>query len=221
MTTFIFLRHAVSTANEAGMLAGRIPGVVLSKKGEKQANSLVSILNSLQIDKVLVSPQERCLQTIKPWLTHVGKRANTDPAFQEMDYGDWSGSKLKDLSKSKDWKEIQKAPSTFKFPNGESFLTAQRRMQRGLNSLSEKYPKGNILIVSHGDIIKMAVASTLDLELDKFQRIIVDPASITITVWQGKQKSLISLNSTPRKRLDKKKSKDLSSRRLLGGGSGE
>lgn len=221
MTTFIFLRHAVSTANEAGLLAGRIPGVVLSKKGEKQANSLASILNSLQIDKVLVSPQERCLQTIKPWLTDVRKRANTDPAFQEMDYGDWSGRKLKDLSKSKEWKQIQKSPSTFKFPNGESFLAAQRRVQRSLNSLSKKYPKSNILIVSHGDIIKMAVASTLNLELDKFQRIIVDPASITITVWQGKQKSLISLNSTPRKGLEQRKSKDLSSRRLLGGGSGE
>jgi probable phosphoglycerate mutase len=128
---------------------------------------------------------------------------------------------LQDLSKSKEWKQIQKSPSTFKFPNGESFLAAQRRVQRSLNSLSKKYPKSNILIVSHGDIIKMAVASTLNLELDKFQRIIVDPASITITVWQGKQKSLISLNSTPRKGLEKRKSKDLSSRRLLGGGSGE
>jgi len=220
MTTFIFLRHAVSTANEAGLLAGRIPGIELSTKGEKQAKLLVHILNSLQIDKVLVSPQERCLQTIKPWLTQAHRRAVKEGAFQEMDYGIWSGGKLKELSEKKEWKQIQKAPSSFKFPNGESFLTAQRRVQRELNSLSEKYPKSNILIVSHGDIIKMAVALTLDLEIDKFQTIIVDPASITTVVWQGNQRFLVSLNSTP-KRGVKISPKNFLNRRVLGGGSGE
>ncbi|MEY3149296.1 MAG: hypothetical protein RL029_570 [Actinomycetota bacterium] len=220
MTTFIFLRHAVSTANEAGLLAGRIPGIELSTKGEKQAKSLVHILNSLHIDKVLVSPQDRCLQTIKPWLTQTRRRAVKEGAFQEMDYGVWSGCKLKDLSKTKEWKQIQKSPSTFKFPDGESFLAAQRRVQKGLSLISEKYPKRNILIVSHGDIIKMAVASTLDLEIDKFQRIIVDPASLTTLVWQGNQRSVVSLNSTL-KRDVKEKPKSLANRRVLGGGSGE
>ena len=221
MTTFIFLRHAASTSNESGLLAGRMPGVFLSRKGEKQAIALVTKLNSLQIDKVLVSPQERCLQTIKPWLQHVRKRASEDVAFQEMNYGEWSGAKLIKLSKSREWRQIQKAPSTFTFPNGESFLSAQRRVKRRLNSLSKKYPKSNILIVSHGDIIKLAVACTLKMDLDEFQRIVVDPASITITVWQGKQRSLISLNLGLGKDSPQRKLGNLSRRRVLGGGSGE
>lgn len=220
MTTFIFLRHAVSTANEAGLLAGRIPGIELSTKGEKQAKSLVHILNSLHIDKVLVSPQDRCLQTIKPWLTQARRRAVKEDAFQEMDYGDWSGGNLKVLSKTKEWKRIQKSPSTFKFPDGESFLTAQRRVQKGLSLISEKYPKSNILIVSHGDIIKMAVASTLDLEIDKFQKIIIDPASLTTLVWTRDQRSVVSSNSTLKREM-KGKPKSLTNRRVLGGGSGE
>ncbi len=221
MTTFIFLRHAASTSNESGLLAGRMPGVFLSKKGEKQAIALVTKLNSLQIDKVLVSPQERCLQTIKPWLQHVRKRASEDVAFQEMNYGEWSGAKLNKLSKSREWRQIQKAPSTFTFPNGESFLSAQRRVKRRLNLLSKKYPKSNILIVSHGDIIKLAVACTLKMDLDEFQRIVVDPASITITAWQGKQRSLISLNLGLGKDSPQRKLGNLSRRRVLGGGSGE
>ena len=221
MTTFIFLRHAVSTANEAGLLAGRAPGVFLSKKGELQANSLVSELKSLQIDKVLVSPQERCLQTITPWLKHAGKKVRVEPAFQEMNYGDWTGSKLKSLSKFKEWKQIQKSPSTFQFPNGESFTAAQSRVQRGLTALAKKHPTSNILIVSHGDIIKLAVASTLNLDLDEFQRIVIDPASMTTIVWQGRQKSLLALNSGSRKGKAQRKSKHLATRRVLGGGSGE
>jgi len=94
-------------------------------------------------------------------------------------------------------------------------------VQRRLNSLSKKYPKGNILIVSHGDIIKLAVACTLKMDLDEFQRIIVDPASLTITTWQGKQRSLISLNLGLGKGLPQRKMGNLSRRRVLGGGSGE
>ncbi|MBU3691930.1 MAG: hypothetical protein FGM47_00210 [Candidatus Nanopelagicaceae bacterium] len=221
MTTFIFMRHAVSTANEAGLLAGRMPGVILSKKGEKQALAIVSKLNSLYIDKILVSPQERCLQSVKPWLGHARKRASVDVAFQEMNYGSWTGGKLNILSKSKDWSRIQKAPSTFTFPNGESFLAAQRRVQRRLNSLSRQFPKSSILIVTHGDIIKLAVASTLNMDLDEFQRIVVDPASITTAVWQGGQKSLISLNVSHRSGAPRKRIGNLSRRRVLGGGSGE
>lgn len=221
MTTFIFLRHATSSANESGLLAGRTPGVLLSKKGEKQAEGLIPHLNSLKIDKVLVSPQERCLQTIKPWLRHVRKRAIVEVAFQEMNYGSWSGAKLKELSKSKEWRQIQKSPSTFTFPNGESFLAAQRRVQNRLNLLSKKYPKSCILIVSHGDIIKLAIASTLNMDLDDFQKLVVDPASITTAVWHGKQKSLISLNLGERGGAPQKKIGNLSKRRVLGGGSGE
>lgn len=221
MTTFIFLRHAVSSANEAGILAGRLPGVELSNKGKKQAASLIAELNELQIKRVLISPQTRCLQTIQPWLAETHKRVIIEPAFQEMDYGLWAGLRLVELAKRKEWKQIQKSPASFRFPQGESFQAAKRRVERRLTWLSNKYPKDRILIVSHGDIIKMAVASTLNLDLDEFQRIVIDPASITTVAWEGRSRSLLSLNKSKRLSMTRSSNRSLSRRRVLGGGSGE
>lgn len=221
MTTFVLLRHAVSSANESGVLAGRMLGVELSTKGKKQAKRLVAQLDSLNINRVLISPQQRCQQTIQPWLEKSRKRPIVEEAFQEMNYGEWTGKKLAELSKRKEWMQIQSSPTSFRFPKGESFMGAQRRIERKLISLSRKHPKDTILIVSHGDIIKMAVASTLNLRLDEFQRIVIDPASITTVVWQGKSRTLMSLNSVQRMSAVGKSRRGLSKRRVLGGGSGE
>lgn len=224
MTTFIFLRHAVSQANEAGILAGRLPGIDLSKKGNQQAIEIAKYLSALEIDRVIISPLDRCLQSVAPYLKTKQIKAHKDKSFIEMDYGVWSGLKLSDLSSKKDWKKVQKHPSTFKFPKGESFATAQRRVEKGLLALTKSHAKKTVLIVSHGDIIKMAAAKTLNVPLDDFQRIVIDPASITILSWEGKQRTVIALNQKIVKARRGKKdqsSANLKQRRVLGGGKGE
>jgi probable phosphomutase (TIGR03848 family) len=224
VTTFLFLRHGISDANEKGVLAGRLPDINLSTKGREQARQLVKHIEDLQVHRILVSPLDRCLQTVEPYLASSGKRFYFEKSFIEMNYGDWSGQKLKELSKTKDWKKVQSKPSEFVFPNGESFRNAQRRVLQQMNALAEKNPKKNILIVSHGDIIKLAICASLSMKLDDFQRIVVDPASITAINWEDNSKTLLYANRTPtksRKKSRDSKSKNLKQRRVLGGGRGE
>jgi probable phosphoglycerate mutase len=113
-------------------------------------------------------------------------------AFLEMDYGSWSGKKLALLSRKSLWKSIQAAPSTVRFPDGESFRQMRRRVDLAILDL--KNQKGPILIITHGDIIKMAVASLLDMPIDKFQSFVVEPASLTIFSIDKTKATLLQSN---------------------------
>ena len=213
MTTVFFLRHAESTANRNGILAGRIPDISLSERGFKESKKLVKTLTDLEFDLIISSPIQRCVETLTPFLKRSGKNLTLEPGFQEMDYGNWSGKELKILSKKPEWKSVQSNPEVFRFPKGESFKEASQRVSAALERIEEQYAKKRILVATHGDIIKLAVALTLGLPINKFQKLIVDPASISTIDLEHKK--VIALNQKARKQW----SLDLNVRSLIGGGT--
>ena len=223
MTTVILLRHAHSVANEKGILAGRASGVSLSTKGKEQAELLTSRLGNARFKDIRISPLERCLATLEPWLqsqdTSVRKKILFDPNVSEVDYGDWTGKKLLALSLRKEWRVVQNTPSEMKFPKGEGLLQMQQRAEKALRQSIKKTGTGVSLIVSHGDVIKSLIATALDLHLDKFQKIVIDPASISVLDFSKGSFRLLHLNdlTTNFEYLSQKKR---SSKTLLGGGSG-
>ena len=178
MPIVYLLRHAQSVANTKGILAGQDDSVELSKEGFKQSKELASYLKTLKISQVYCSPLTRCIQTITPFMKVNPKiDFKIEPDLIEMNYGDWSGKKLRTLSKDKRWKNVQKKPSSFTFPQGESFKQMRRRVDGLLKDLSME--KGPMLLVTHGDIIKMILAASLGLPIDKFQSFVAEPASIS------------------------------------------
>lgn len=223
MTTVILLRHAHSVANEKGILAGRASGVSLSTKGKEQAELLTSRLGNARFKDIRISPLERCLATLEPWLqsqdTSVRKKILFDPNVSEVDYGDWTGKKLLALSLRKEWRVVQNTPSEMKFPKGEGLLQMQQRAEKALRQSIKKTGTGVSLIVSHGDVIKSLIATALDLHLDKFQKIVIDPASISVLDFSKGSFRLLHLNdlTTNFEYLSQKKR---SGKTLLGGGSG-
>lgn len=223
MTTVILLRHAHSVANEKGILAGRASGVSLSTKGKEQAELLTSRLGNARFKDIRISPLERCLATLEPWLQSqdmsVRKKILFDPNVSEVDYGDWTGKKLLALSLRKEWRVVQNTPSEMKFPKGEGLLQMQQRAEKALRQSIKKTGTGVSLIVSHGDVIKSLIATALDLHLDKFQKIVIDPASISVLDFSKGSFRLLHLNdlTTNFEYLSQKKR---SGKTLLGGGSG-
>ena len=179
MPIIYLLRHAQSVANTKGILAGQDDSVDLSKVGFKQAESLVSYLSAIKFSKVYSSPLTRCIQTIAPFME---KNSKIDFQIEnkviEMNYGKWSGRKLAVLSRDSKWKSVQNNPAGFTFPQGESFKSMRRRIDLALTNLKKE--KGPILVVTHGDIIKMAITSSLGLPINRFQSFVVEPASLTI-----------------------------------------
>lgn len=221
MTTFLLLRHAHSEANERGILAGRISGIELSETGKLQSSQIAAALGNYRIDRIICSPLQRCKDTIAKTAALRKKRIFTNVAFIEMNYGSWSGRPLKDLAKEKDWKKVQKSPSTFTFPQGESFLSAAKRIERELGRLAQQHPKECILIVTHGDVIKMTLQITHGGALDKFQRFVVDTCSLSEVEWSRGSRFVVRSNVRITKAKNPQRQRGLvKNRKVLGGGSG-
>ena len=196
MARIVLLRHAHSVANEKNLLAGRTPGIALSKTGRDQALQLVNRLGAITFDEIAVSPMQRCRETIDPWLrSSDGKsRVVTDDSISEVDYGSWSGKSLASLRRKSEWKVVQDFPSQMLFPEGESLLEMQGRALSGFYRLNSVKGKGPRLLVSHGDVIKSIVAHCLGMHLDQFQRLVIEPASITIIDTDNGMSRLVRFN---------------------------
>ncbi len=222
MTTVILIRHAHSIANEKGVLAGRAPGITLSKSGKKQALELNKRLGELQPKHISISPLERCKATLQPWLIARGitqRSITVDEGFTEVDYGQWTGKKLATLALKKEWRIVQKSPSKMVFPDGEALLGVQSRAHKALLKSIKKAGNGIVIVVSHGDVIKSLIASALELELDKFQKIVIDPASISVLDYNKGNFRLLHLNDSTSNFEHLSKSKR-SGKTLVGGGAG-
>ena len=196
MARIVLLRHAHSIANEKNLLAGRTAGISLSKTGKTQALDLVGRLGSIRFDEIAISPLQRCRETIDPWLSSNNVKAHlvVDESISEVDYGSWSGKSLASLQRKAQWKVVQDFPSQMIFPDGESLLQMQQRALSGFYRLNAIKGKGPRLLVSHGDVIKSIVAHCLGMHLDQFQRLVIEPASITIIDTDSGVSRLVRFN---------------------------
>ena len=222
MTTVILIRHAHSVANEKGILAGRASGIALSQKGLVQAAQLKDRLGNLSFREIRMSPLERCEATLQPWMQsrELSRKLITfDNDLSEVDYGKWTGKKLSVLALKKEWRVVQNSPSAMIFPEGESLANAQKRAERALMKSIKRTGNGIALLVSHGDVIKSIIATTLGLDLDKFQKIVIDPASISVLDYNKNSFRLLHLNDLSSNFEFLAKSKR-NTKTLVGGGSG-
>jgi len=185
VTTLILLRHGRSSANVAGVLAGRTPGVELDDKGREQAAKVVERLAGVPIAEIVCSPMLRCEQTVAPLAKDRGLTPSIEDDLAEVDYGSWTGGALKNLSKEPLWKVVQAHPSAAVFPEGEGLAGMQARAVAAIRRhdkriAAEHGPQALWIACSHGDVIKSVLADALASHLDNFQRIMVDTCSISV-----------------------------------------
>ena len=154
----------------------------LSETGRQQAERVaVQLKERLSlIDAIFTSPLERARETAEPTARVFGLEPVVDDAFVECDFGDWTGQKLTDLSKLPEWQTVQKTPSQFRFPGGESFVEMQDRVVAGIERAAAQFPGGVVACFSHADLIKAAITHYRGVHLDEFQKAKADPASITV-----------------------------------------
>lgn len=201
MATVILQRHGRTTANASGVLAGRTPGVLLDATGEQQAAAAAERLAGVRLVQVVSSPQERCRQTVG-YLT--GRRPDLvveiDARLDECDYGQWQGRSLKDLSAEDLWSVVQRQPSAAIFPGGESIAAMQHRAVSAIRERDRAVeqsdgPGAVWLAVTHGDIIATTLADALGMHLDLYQRLHVDPASLTVIRYGADRPRVLQTNT--------------------------
>jgi probable phosphomutase (TIGR03848 family) len=186
--TVILLRHGRSTANSAGVLAGRTLGVGLDDDGVAQAQALVERLAQLPLAAVVSSPLQRCRETVAPLAQARELEVTVDDRFVEVDYGQWTGRELSKLGKEPLWKVVQSHPSAAVFPGGEGLAALQARAVAAVREWDAKLaaehgPQVLWLVCSHGDVIKAVLADALGVHLDGFQRIVANPCSVSAVTY--------------------------------------
>ncbi len=191
----LLVRHG-QTPTTGKTLPGRAKGLHLAETGVAQAEAVAQRLAPLKrVDAVYASPLERTRETAKPIGAARGVRVAIDRGLLECDFGEWTGGELKELSKLPAWTTVQRYPSGFRFPGGESFAEMQTRITGALATLVERHPGGVVVAVSHADPIKAAVAHALGTHLDLFQRIVISPCSVTAISYGSAGPVVLTVNS--------------------------
>ncbi|SHN45949.1 histidine phosphatase family protein [Cryptosporangium aurantiacum] len=201
MPTLVLLRHGRSTANTSGVLAGWTPGVNLDDHGRKQADAVAERLRPLPLAAIVSSPLDRCQQTLAPVWADRNVAPVIDDRFGECRYGDWTGRKLTELVKEPLWKVVQQHPSAAVFPGpeGEGLATTQSRAVAAVRDWNARVeashgPDAIWLACSHGDVIKAVLADAYGMHLDLFQRIVVDPCSVSVIRYAETRPFVVRVN---------------------------
>ncbi|WP_334142658.1 MSMEG_4193 family putative phosphomutase [Rhabdothermincola sp.] len=195
-TLVLFVRHGL-TPTTGDVLPGRARGLRLSEQGREQAEQVARRLATVRkVAAVYASPLERTRETARPIARMLGLPVRVERGLLECDFGAWTGRQLKELRRLPEWRVVQRHPSGFRFPGGESFLEMQTRMVATVQRLVAAHPGEAIVAVSHADPIKAAVAHAVGSHLDLFQRVVISPCSVT-AVWYGSGgPTVLTTNST-------------------------
>ena len=194
-TTVLLVRHG-QTATTGRILPGRAPGLHLSDDGRRQAEAAAQRIAKLKrVAAVYASPLERARETAMPIARIRSLALRIERGLLELDVGSWTGSRLDRVSKRPEWTTVQRYPSGFRFPEGESFVEMQARVTAALARMVEHHPGSVVVAVSHADPIKAALAHALGMHLDLFQRLAIAPGSITTIVYGAGGPTVLGMNA--------------------------
>lgn len=202
MATLILARHGRTTANATGVLAGRAKGVHLDEAGVDQARAAAERVAGLPLAAIVTSPLERCRETAREF--HRAQQSpppvTSERRLLECDYGSWTGRDLKTLAKEPLWPTVQAHPSAVTFPDGESMAQMMARSVAAARHWdaqveAEHGPDAVWVAVTHGDVVKAVLADALGMHLDLFQRIAVDPASLSVVRYTPLRPFVLAVNS--------------------------
>jgi probable phosphomutase (TIGR03848 family) len=199
MPFLLLIRHGENEYVKTSKLAGRLPGIHLNERGQKQAEALGEALKDVPIKAIYSSPLERAMETAAPIANTRNLEIVQESDLMDTNMGSWQGKSLKVLRLTKLWRIVQNAPSRFRFPDGESFVEAQTRYVGALERIIKIHgkPQDIVAVVFHADPIKLAVAHFLGMPLDHFQRLSCDTGSLTALYTSESGANLIKLNQRP------------------------
>ena len=195
-TLVLLVRHG-TTPTTGKILPGRARGLHLAESGKEQARRAAERIAELgAIAAIYSSPLERARETAAPIAGALRKPVRIERGLLECDFGDWTGQSLRRLMKKPEWTTVQRAPSMFRFPDGESFVEMQTRMADSVDRIRRRHAGKTVVCVSHADPIKALVAHATGTPLDLFQRIVISTCSVTAIMYTDSSPIVLTVNST-------------------------
>lgn len=193
MTTFYLIRHGANDWLPKG-LAGRATGTNLNKEGVAQSEALAAHLVTAGIQKIFSSPLERAVQTATPLATTLGLQIQVEDSLIEINFGDWTGKTWEELRSMQDWKTFNQFRSGMRIPNGELMIEAQHRVIHFIDQIHKQHFGKTVAFVSHGDVIRSALAFYMGMPIDFFQRFEIAPASYSIVQLSREMPQVLCIN---------------------------
>ena len=195
-TLVLLVRHG-TTPTTGKILPGRARGLHLAESGKEQARRVAERVAELgTVAAIYSSPLERARETASPIARALGKPVRIERGLLECDFGDWTGQSLRRLMKKPEWATVQRAPSMFRFPHGESFVEMQTRMVDAVDRIRRRHAGKTVVCVSHADPIKALVAHATGTPLDLFQRLVISTCSVTAILYTDSSPIVLTVNST-------------------------
>ncbi len=195
-TLVLFVRHG-QTPTTGKTLPGRAPGLHLSADGIAQAKVAAERIGAMKkVAAIYASPLERTRETAAPIAKALNLKVKANSGLLECDFGTWTGKQLDKLRKLPEWETVQRSPSTFRFPKGESFTEMQNRIVNAVDTICENHPGQTVVCVSHADPIKAALAHATGTHIDLFQRLVVSPCSVSAVAYTASGPIVLTVNST-------------------------
>ena len=195
-TIVCFVRHG-TTPTTGKVLPGRAKGLHLSDKGTAEADRVAERIADVRpVAALYASPLERTRETARPIAAALGVPVTVDRGLLECDFGEWTGRELRSLAKLPEWQVVQRNPSGFRFPGGESFLEMQARVAGAVARIVERHPGERVVVVSHADPIKVAVSNALGQPLDLLQRTVISTCSVSVVAYGPTAPSVLAVNTT-------------------------
>ena len=182
LTQLLLIRHGINDMVGQKKLAGWLPGVHLNDEGRAQAQALCERLRDVPISAIYCSPLERTVETAEPLAQAKDLPIQIREGLGEVRYGDWTGQLIEELAKHELWRVVQTYPSGMRFPGGDSMREMQARIVNELELIAADHPREIVAVVTHADLIKAALAHYLGMHFDLFQRIAVNPASVSVVL---------------------------------------
>lgn len=196
MTSFYFVRHGL-TGHTGHRLTGWHPGVHLDERGRGQAEAAAAVLAAKGITALYASPIERTRETADAISSRTGLDVVIREGLGEVHYGKWSNRTFKSVRRTRLWEQVHRWPSAARFPDGENLRETQARALHEVETLREAHPKARVCCVTHADVIKLVVAHYLGVHIDLFQRIVVEPGSISVVALGDHGPLVTALNLVP------------------------
>jgi probable phosphoglycerate mutase len=195
VTVVLLIRHA-HTDTAGTRLTGWSRGVHLNERGRREASALTERLDGVPIAAIYASPLERCRETAAPIARARGLAISARRGLLEVDFGEWTGRTIAGLRRTKLWRVVQHAPSRIRFPGGESLLDVQARAVAEIERIASAHPRDTVAVVTHADVVRLALAHYAGMHLDDLQRLVVDPASVSVIALGEGSARLLKANDT-------------------------
>jgi probable phosphoglycerate mutase len=184
-TLLLLIRHGL-TDTAGKRLTGWSRGIHLNDRGRDQAERLAERLRPLPIRAIYSSTLERCMETAGPLASSKNLEVRPLDSLRDVDYGGWTNRNISQLRTTKLWSKLMAAPSDARFPQGETLREVQSRVMGEVDSLVERHPRSLVAVCSHADPMKLVLAHYLGLHIDLFNRIVIQPASVSaVLVGEG------------------------------------